>query len=48
MAQSIRDQDKQFRNSLEKVAINDVLPLEAARRKVISNWQFLGLGTPTT
>ena len=27
---------------LEKVAINDVLPLKAARRDAIAKWKFLG------
>jgi len=28
------------------MAINDILPLKAARRDAIANWKFWGLGTP--
>jgi len=30
------------------MAVNDVLPLKAARPDAIANWKFLGLGTPAT
>jgi len=33
---------KSKKDELEKVAINYVLPIKAARRDAIANWKFLG------
>ena len=44
---SARDRDRKI--TLEYVAVNDVLPLKAARRDAIANWKsFWGPGTPAT